>query len=168
MLFDLDPALEVTPPVVDTLAPGWALWMYATAPAVALVTAAFSAAVAVLAVPLFDLTPLLVLLVAASTGPWRGAARIWLNSSTVVAGVMVLEWAFTYSMLAISRGSISTFFGVRAISVLTTIWSIYPAQLVLLLLVFGFAAGASFIGIRKAGTQVAESVGASGGVATDD
>ncbi len=159
---------EGKPPAVDTWAPGWASWMFATAPLIALVSATFSAAAAVLIVPLFDLTPLIVLVVVASTRPWRGVARTWLMITAVVAAVMVIEWACAYTMFALSGGSIDTFFGARAISILSAIWWIYPAQLVLLLLVFGFGAVASFIGIRKAGTCDAVSPGAPSGAAASD
>jgi hypothetical protein len=144
---------------IDECAPGWASWMFATAPMVALLSAAFSVALAVLIVPLLDLTPLLVVMVFASTGRWRGVARTCLNIATAVAGVMVLEWACAYTIFALSGGSISTFFGAWAIGLLTAVWWVYPAQLVVLLVAFSLAAVASFVGVRKTGTRVGASPG---------
>jgi hypothetical protein len=142
--------------------------MFATAPMAALFSAVITVALAVLIVPLFDLTPLLALVVVASTGPWRGVARAWLNTAAAVAGVMVVEWVFAYTLFALSGGSVSTFFGARMVGILTWVWWIYPAQLVLLLLVFGFAAAVSLFGIRRVGAQVAISPGTSGGAAAAD
>jgi hypothetical protein len=146
-------ALEGMPPVLAVRAPGWASWVFAITPLVALVSATFSAAVAVLIVPLFDFTPLLVLVVVASTRPWRGVERTWLKIAAGLAVAMVFQWAGAYTVFALYGGSIDAFFGAPAISILNRIWWIYPAQLVLLLLVFGFAAAASLIGIHRAGAQ---------------
>jgi hypothetical protein len=108
--------------------------------------------VAGLVFPLFDPTPVFVLVVALLSWRWDGVDKRWFTISAVVAAVMLVEWIAwdVWYYVVVFGGSISTFgfdqlvkrFGNPAVGLLLV-------EMIVLLVVFGRACVASFRGVKR-------------------
>jgi hypothetical protein len=108
--------------------------------------------VAGLVFPLFDPTPVFVLVVAFLSRRWDGVDKKWFTVSAVVAAVMLVEWIAwdVWYYVVVYGGSISTFgfdqlvkrYGNPAVGLLL-------AEMIVLLVVFGRASVASFRRVKR-------------------
>jgi hypothetical protein len=136
----------------STHPPAWAPWLLGLALPVAVLMELGALIVAGLVFPLFDPTPILVLVVALLSRRWDGVDKKWFTVSAVVAAVILVEWIAwdVWYYVVVFGGSISTFgfdqlvkrFGNPAVGLLL-------AEMIVLLVVFGRASVVSFRRVKR-------------------
>ena len=142
--------------------PAWAPGFLAAALPVAVVLELLALIVAGLVFPLFDLTPIFVLVVVFVSRKWAGVSAKWFTASAVLAGVMVIEWIawdawYIYAVLAESVSvyrfdEIVRRFGSPLVVLLA-------AEMIALLFIFGVASVTSAQGVKKSRSRMAAEAG---------
>jgi hypothetical protein len=150
------PVSVATRPLAGTFPPSWAPGLLASALPVAVVLSVSALVVAALVFPLFDLTPLFVLVVALIARRWQGVQPKRFTAPAILAAVLLAEWIawdLWYYFVAY-QGDLSTYgfdqlvrqFGNAVVALLLV-------QMLALLVLFGRATLSSLKGVRKVRAQ---------------
>jgi hypothetical protein len=146
-----------TKPARRVYPPKWAPWLLALALPVAVALELLALGVSAAVFPLFDLTPLFVLVVAFLSRRWEGVSAKWFTASVALAGLILVEWIAwdAWYYYVVFGGDISTYgfdelvrrFGNPLVALLLV-------QIVVLLILFGRASVTSYKGVMRARRQV--------------
>jgi hypothetical protein len=114
----------------------------------ALFTALFSVLVAGAIIPLGDLTPVVVLGTAAISRRWGDYARTAMRAASVLAAVMLIEMLMGIPVLLAMMDSTAPW--AQLLRENGAVFWVYPAQLIVLLVCFGYASTRRALGIFRA------------------
>ena len=133
--------------------PAWAPWFLALALPVAVLLELATLIVAGLVFPLFDLTPIFVLVVAFLSRRWAGVSAKWFRASAILAALLLIQWIAwdVWYYYVVFQGSISTYgfdqlvrrFGNPLVALLLL-------EMIALLILFGRACVLSYKGVKRA------------------
>jgi hypothetical protein len=136
--------------------PAWAPWLLALALPVAVVLELLALVVAGLVLPLFDLTPIFVLVVAFLSRRWVGVSAKWFRAPAILSALLLIQWIAwdVWYYYVVFQGSLSTYgfdqlvkrFGNPLVALLLV-------EMVALLILFGRASVLSYKGVKKARAQ---------------
>ena len=127
---------------------GWKAASLLFAVALALVMAFFSVVLAGAVIPLGDLTPVVVLITAAVSRRWSDDAHMAMRVASILAAVMLLEMLVGVPVLLAMLDSTAPW--AQLFREYSAVFWVYPTQLMVLLVSFGYASARRALDIIRA------------------